>query len=326
MEGDRNDDSDHLPRRGVVPAQRRARPAGRDAARADRGAEGAGLRQRHAHPALPAAGGGDRHARDRSGDRRGLVVRGGRHRSLCEVLPFPRLPLLDAALGRATCNGDHGRRRLRRDAGRSAARGGHRAGRGHAPAVPRGLPGNADGAARARANPDAGDADDDPQHGAACRAIDVDDAGNRRGDGGRHLRHVLARRARLHDRRPVRRSAACRCGDRPDRGIGSRGGARDRAPARRHAGRGRARRGRAACRRTSQLPDRHPRDPAQRRAATSSRRRSQPDCRDGADGMLAHGPPRRAPRRACRRHNSRRNADRGAQPGETSRSRERRAT
>ncbi len=54
--GDRHDDPDHLPRRGRVPAQRGAEPPGGDPARADRGAEGAGLRQRGARRALPAAG------------------------------------------------------------------------------------------------------------------------------------------------------------------------------------------------------------------------------------------------------------------------------
>ena len=49
-------DPHDLPRGGGVPAQRRAEPAGRDAARADRRAEGAGLRKRRDRCALPAAG------------------------------------------------------------------------------------------------------------------------------------------------------------------------------------------------------------------------------------------------------------------------------
>ncbi len=114
------------------------------------------------------------------------------------------------------------------------------------PPFPGRLPADADGAARPRTPAHAGDADDGAQHGAAVGARAADHAGDRLRDGDHHLRHVLARRARLHDRGAVRGRAAGRRGDRAGRAVGSRGGRRDRPASGRHVRRGDARTWRCA--------------------------------------------------------------------------------
>ena len=210
-----------------------------------------------------------------------------------EFFHFPAYRLPPAAVGRRHRRGDHRGRRGRRDAGRGPAGRGDRTGRGDAAAVPRGLPADADGAARPRTPAHAGDADDGEQHGAAVGARAADHAGDRLRDGDHHLRHVLARRARLHDRGAVRGRAAGRRGDRAGRGVGSRGGRRDRPASGRDVRRGLAERGGSPRRGPPQLSHRDPGPAARRRAAAAARCRVARD-RGSARGPAAHRPAGRA--------------------------------
>ena len=111
--------------------------------------------------------------------------------------------------------------------------------------------------------------------------------GHGRGDGDHHLGNVLARRARLHDRGPVR-------------GGASRATPRSRWSSRGLAGRGTRSRGCPACMMTEGsrdvagpagrgsplLPDRDPGHSADGRAAAPARRESQPDSRSRPKASL----------------------------------------
>ena len=203
-----NADSVDLPRRHGIPAQRRAEPPDRDAARADRRAQGARLRQPRARRALPLAGncrGGAGH-RPRHW-RRHLVRRGG-DGLVRALLSLPELPLRDAAGGGRRRHRRHAARRRRGCDGRRAQGRHARAGRGDAPARARRIPANADGASGLGPAAIARHAHDDSHDGAAAMARGDHHARHRLRDGDHRQRHVLARCARLHDRRAIRVRAA----------------------------------------------------------------------------------------------------------------------
>ena len=202
-----------LPRGGGVPAQRGAGPPGRDAARADRRAEGAGLRQRarSARTTCCRSASSSRSAsRIGIGARRlaGAAVTGALRASSSTSRAYrfrmpPRVVLARAATVIAAAAA--ARARWARCARAVALR----AGRGDAAAAPPGATG------RRCSSGSASGACSRRRCGWSCATWSAARCArcSRRvgiavGGGDHHLGHVLARRARLHDRRPVRGRAA----------------------------------------------------------------------------------------------------------------------
>ena len=232
------DDAAGVPARRRVPAQRRARPHRRRAARADCGAEVAGLRQPDGGTALPQVRAGDRRAGSRRGARARRVARGADDRELRELLPAPGDALRAAAVGAAGGGaGDAGRGRGCRDRV-GALRGPSRPGGGDAPACAANVPPHVSRARRPAGADRHACALRDPQPRRAAAPRAGDDRRHRARAAGDDPRTVLGGRARPHDRRAVQRGGAGRRDDRVRGGRRRGRRARDRAPARRAPCRG----------------------------------------------------------------------------------------